>query len=433
MKARGARRPALRAGATLALVCAAGFLATRGDAQLVDPRRPTRLVVGPLRGPGPTPRGDAQRRGRARDPLPTGPLEPAFRHALGATTSHAALAGDDGRSLVVTDRGDVVVLDAEGEERAHANAVSSTESLATLISDGTLVVATAGGDVVGVGRDGRVRFTRHVLEGRARDVAPLALDDGGVVLAAGAELVVLDAQGNVRARTPLPEPPAGPLLAWRDHVVVVSVLGTVFAAPPGGPARRVGSFGGPVDGGAALVDADVLTGVVGGQLVDVDLAKTSRISRASPPDGVFLGPVTSWAPGGARAVALMHLGASGVTSVVAFDAAGAEKLRALLPGSSAVGSADAGAALVVPPHVGTLADARGAVAFATPDGVVGVLSPGGDVGQLAAPPCSKVGRSAGVAGLTPAGPGAFLVTCQAGVVVLVRASAAPGTGHGSGL
>ena len=43
----------------------------------------------------------------------------------------------------------------------------------------------------------------RVISGR---VSPLALDDGGVVVATATELTALDSEGNVRSKASLPEP-----------------------------------------------------------------------------------------------------------------------------------------------------------------------------------------------------------------------------------
>ena len=64
---------------------------------------------------------------------------------------------------------------------------------------------------------------------------------------------------------------------------------------------------------------------------------------------------------------------------------------------------------------------RGAVAFAAPDGQVGVVSPEGAVDTLGELLCAK-GIRAGVMGLTPFGNGAFAVTCDAGVVARITGS-----------
>ena len=95
------------------------------------------------------------------------------------------------------------------------------------------------------------------------------------------------------------------------------------------------------------------------------------------------------------------------------------------------------AGLAIPPHVGPIVDARGAVAFAAPDayaggagGEVGVVSAGGALDVLGEPLCARPGASGGIAGVragggglfagvVPAGPSAFVVACESGVVARI--------------
>ncbi|HVH43786.1 MAG TPA: hypothetical protein VM925_15635, partial [Labilithrix sp.] len=98
---------------------------------------------------------------------------------------------------------------------------------------------------------------------------------------------------------------------------------------------------------------------------------------------------------------------------------GQDVLRASIASFTPTMLPDGGAPpLVAPPHAGPLVDPRGAVAFAATDGHVGVAGPEGTVDTIGELLCAKGTRS-GVVGLTPSGAGAFAVTCDGGVVVLV--------------
>src|SRR5690606_8436389 len=210
--------------------------------------------------------------------------------------------------------------------------------------------------------------------------APIATDDGGVVLATISELVVLDSEGNVRSRAALPEAPGAPLVAQGERVLATSVLGTVFAWSPGREVVRVGSFGAPIDGGAALASPTTLVGVIeGNHLVALDLARGVRQTRAIAPQGLYLGPPALRSGG---ALALLGL-APTRASVTVLDPSGGETLRAPISTFATTPLPDGGAApLVAPPHVGPVVDARGAIAFAAPSGQVGVVSPDGAVDTL---------------------------------------------------
>src|SRR5262249_34962499 len=116
-----------------------------------------------------------------------------------------------------------------------------------------------------------------------------------------------------------------------------------------------------------------------------------------------------------------------------------EVLRRGVRQTPATTAPDAGAAApAVPPHVGVLVDNAGTVAFATPDGYVGAVTPAsGAVETLGDPMClrgaglrgpspSPPPTGAAFAGLAPAGPNAFIVACETGTVTKITSeSAAP--------
>ncbi len=148
---------------------------------------------------------------------------------------------------------------------------------------------SSAGDAVGIRRTSpRPRFVTRIGGERNVRSAPLSLDDGGVVVATGSDLVVLDSEGLVRSRVSLPETPAAPLLASGDRVIAVTSTGAVYGWTPG---RELGSFGAPIDGGAALADANTLLAVIeGNHLVELDLARGARSTRSIATQGLYLGP-----------------------------------------------------------------------------------------------------------------------------------------------
>jgi hypothetical protein len=107
---------------------------------------------------------------------------------------------------------------------------------------------------------------------------------------------------------------------------------------------------------------------------------------------------------------------------VKVDASGQETVRAPTGQLSTGLLPDGGVPpLVAPAHAGPLVDARGTVAFASLDGRVGTLSPDGAVEMVVDRPCSAGfgSRSTGIAGITPHGRGAFVVTCDRGSIVKI--------------
>lgn len=416
------KRVALAAVAVAAALACLATLRSAG-AQRVDPRRPSVFVVGPPGGASPTARGDGRRTGTTKEVLPSGLLRIAWRKTIGLTIDQPALTAPDGTiAVVASQKGDVIFIDADGEEKSRGSAGTAAAGPATMTSDGTVVFTTSAGDAVGIRRTSpRPRFVTRIGGERNVRSAPLSLDDGGVVVATITDLVVLDAEGNVRSRVSLPETPAAPLLSNGDKVIAITSTGAVYGWTPGREPVRLGSFGAPIDGGAALADASTLVAVIeGNHLVELDLGRAARASRAIAAQGLYLGPpsVRPVAGGGSLATLLSY----GQTRafVVTVDPGGQETARAPIATVTPVTLPDGGvAALTAPAHTGPLVDARGAVAFAAPDGHVGVVGPEGAVDTIGELICSKTSRTSGVAGLTALGRGAFAVTCESGAVAKI--------------
>jgi hypothetical protein len=418
------KRARVLAGFGLAAIVAGGAYVQIADAQRVDPRRPATLVVGAPGGASPMQRVDARRSGMSKQALPSGRLTVAWRKTIGLSIDQAALAGSDGTLAVVTTRGDVVFLDDAGEERGHVSVGAGSVGPAVMTSDGTIVFTTSSGEAVGVKRGSgpnpatKPRFTTRIGGDRNGRAAPLALDDGGVVVASSTDLVVLDAEGNVRARTALPETIAAPLLASGDKVLAVGARGAVFGWTPGREPSRLGSFGAPIDGVAALADATTLLAVIEtNHLVELDIGRGVRSTRAIAAQGLYLGPPSVRPGQGGTSIATLLAMIPSRGFVVSVDGAGQEILRAPIETRSPHVLPDGGAApLVAPAHVGPLVDARGTIAFGAMDGHVGIITSEGVVETIADQVCSRGGSK--TAGLTPFGRASFAVTCLDGGVVV---------------
>jgi outer membrane protein assembly factor BamB len=419
---------ALVAACVLAAL-ATGALAT--NAQRLDPKRPKTIVVGAPRGGSPTARGDARRTGASKTPLPTRTLDVAWRKALSAPIEGPPLVNASGDVIVTTARGEVIVLDGvDGSERPHGIFPTSPPVGApALAADGTVVFTTSAGDAIGV-KNGALRFRTRVGDGRVwhERAGVLALDDGGTAVAIGTELAVLDAEGQVRARASLDEPVAVPLVAAPlGRIAAITSTGHVFVWTPGREPVRAGSFGAPVDGAAALVDDHTLVAVSGvGQLVELDLTRGVAVARVSS-HAMLLGP-----PAFRGDVAYLLAALPGRTFALAIDGSGQETMRVSVQTTTPQLAPDGGPlAVVVPPHTGPIVDGAGTLAFGTADGYVGVVSSSG-VDELGEVMCMRAGGLAGprptpapptaaFAGLAPAGPNAFVVACETGVVAKISA------------
>lgn len=426
--------------AVLALMAASSIMASAGllvvasaSAQRLDPKRPETLVVGVPRGPSPTDRVDGQRSGFSRSPLPAGPLRVSWRRAFGQSTDFPPLSLPDGETAITVGRGELVVLADDGTERWRTLLASTAASAPTQLSDGTVVVVTSGGEAVGV-RRGVIRFRTRLGGDRSVGgrVSALSLEDGGVVVATATELTALDSDGGVRARASVPEALATPLVAALGKVIAITGTGVVYGWAPGREALRLGSFGGPVDGGATLADAHTLVAVIDGtRLAALDLTHGVVVSRAVAPGGAYLGPPS------VRGETAFVLGqAQGRTFTVAIDASGQEVTRTLVATSPPVLLADGGTAPYIPAaHSGTLVDAAGTIAFAASEGRIGVVTASGTVETLGETLCTRSSNATKglgtIVALAPASrghgeSGAMLAICDNGALVKV-ASGSDGT------
>jgi len=385
------------------------------------------VVVGPSRALSPTDRVDARRSGFSRAPLPTGTLRTGFRHAFGLSIEHAPLTLEDGSIAVVVNHNELVILSSADNTPKYASSLGSGAlGPPTALADGTLVVVTSGGEAVGV-RQGAVRFRTRLGGERSLvgHVSPLSLDDGGVVVATATELTALDADGGVRARATVPEQLATPLVAASGEIIAVAGSGAVYGVVPGKETHKIGSFGAPIDGSAVLAGPATLLAVVeGSRLAAMDLAHGAVVTRASVSAGIYLGPpAVSWRGGGEIAHLLSMT--PGRALLVAIDGSGQEVLRHQVSTFTPMALADGGAAaMVAPPHAGVLVDAAGSVAFATPEGFIGVVSAASGVRMLGESPWATRITAAGkphggnIIGISPSRDG-FIVASDSGNLVEV--------------
>jgi outer membrane protein assembly factor BamB len=349
-----------------------GMPSTTARAQRVDPERPRTFVVG-LPAGARMDRVDGARTGRSLT-LPRSALFVGWRVALGTYVDRGPVVDARGGSYVVSIRGEVIALGADGVERWRVATGAGQPGPAVLLSDDTVVFADASGQAVAV-RDGAVRWRLRFGAADVDAPSPLPLEDGGVVVATTRELALVDSEGNERAHARLPEPVMGPLLWSAGRVIAVATGGSVWRWTPGtAQPERVGAFGAPIDSGAALADDRTLIAVAprDSTLRTLDLTHGGTTAlRATSSRGQWRGP-----PAVVDGLALLIAFGSGGEQAVAIDASGEEIERATLatrgsPGPQA--SVDAGGPqpLVAGPTP-PLVDASGTLAFATSNGAVGV-------------------------------------------------------------
>jgi hypothetical protein len=429
------RRRTWALAAVLALATGAVAYAQRSDV-----RRPMTITIGQPAGAAPVVRGGPHRDGLVHAALPRPPLRVSGKLSVGGgQIDQPALVTTDA-IVVVTTRGDVVWLPPDLQEgstelaRQSLNVAATSSSPPAMLGNGTVVVVGGTSEAVAVGVDKTgVRF-RTQLSGSVGSVnpldaiAPLALDDGGVAVATSTEIVLLDSSGNIRLRAQLPEALVGPLLASGGRILGTARSGVVYSWSPGGTngrdVARVGSFpaqgGGlgqdEVAGGAILTSDDSLMAVVRDtRLMTLDLRQGLAVPLATFPGGGYLGPMTF-----RRGVAYGMAGLPNHTYVVGIDNTGQEVMRVPVGASTATAADGGPLPYTTQPHVPVIVDDAGTLAFAAPEGPVGIVDPAGIVTTLD-PPCSRVMRAGGrnVTSLVSGGPGSFIITCSSGTVIRI--------------
>src|SRR5579863_2360276 len=135
---------------------------------------------------------DASRRGLAGTPLPSSGLQTEWRTALGFTAQQGPLVDSKGSTYVVGESGEVISLARDGTLLARVATRAARPGPPTLLSDDTLVFVDSIGEAVAV-RDGAVIWRSRFGRASETPAAPIALDEGGIVVSSGPDLAVLNA------------------------------------------------------------------------------------------------------------------------------------------------------------------------------------------------------------------------------------------------
>jgi hypothetical protein len=389
-------------------------------ADSVDPSMPRAVVVGPPRGAAPSERLDGRRTGRSRTRLPATPIEVWRRHVSGGIDAPPLVDGE-GNIIISLTMPELVKIGPDAKEIWRAR-VGTSAAIAppTLLSDGTIAVVTTAGIAWGITPGGAHRWSTPLgIRGRDADVAPLALADGGLLVAAANALVELDADGVVRARAtledrvpgaaaPVPERAAGAIVDSPGGALVTTESGNVYRFHPPSAPRKIGSFGGTTRRGALLADDRTLLAVVDGRrVVALDLLTGTTHVRAG---GVTFDNPAALGPGG------LVLCTTPFGMLYGLDAAGNEKVHVLLdkpvpsldggaftgPGASFFGTVE------LKPSPPPVVDPAGRVAFVRANGRAGVVSPEGRVELASERVCPSP------VAVVPAGDKRMLIACHDG-------------------
>jgi hypothetical protein len=375
-------------------------------AEPLDPTLPQRLSVGDPQGAAPMDRIDASRSGRARQPLPRRPRV-LWRARVGGI-DHPLLVDARGSVVTAGNPPHLSQLDARGKLEWSARLSSAPATSPVLTSNGARVVLTSSGQLTAFDASGKLVHRKTLAPpGSSLLAPPLALDDGGVIVALGGLVLRLDASGEVVARTLIDDDVRSVLRDAGVKVLLVTSRGDVLEwKPPHRPSLR-GSFGGKVEDGAALSGPSRVLAVVDrSRLIELKLATGTRHVRL--PDGPLLlrGPP-----------AMLKTGASVLASadglLLGHDGTGRETLRVALEPIT-ISPADAGAAApqnaAAPPLI---IDGEGRVGFVRPGLDAGVVTAEGEVVAAAGAACSDP------IAIAPAGARRMAVACRSGLIFML--------------
>lgn len=401
----------IRLAAVIALAAAAP-----ARADVIDTTMPRTVAVGAPRGVAPSERIDPRRTGRTRTALPTRAVEVWRRHVNG-NIEVPPVVDEAGDVIVALGISELVKLGGDAREKWRARLVATAAASPAILADGTIVVLTSAGVAQGFTPGGALRFATPLgIARRDTDTIPLALSNGGMLVAAGSNVVEIDADGVVRARAtiedrlpgasaPTLERAAGAVVEGPMGTLITTVSGGVFRFRPPAAPRKVGSLGGIPTRGAMLADERTLVAVVDTRrVVALDLPSGTTQTRSS---GILFDAPPALGPGGLILVAT-QLGV-----LLGLDAAGNEKVRLLLdkPLPATTALAPGGTTFLpaeLKPSPPLIVDPAGRIAFLRANGRAGMVAPSGRIEVLSERICG-----APVAVL-PAGEKRLLVACRDG-------------------
>jgi hypothetical protein len=277
-----------------------------------------------------------------------------------------------------------------------------------LISNGARVIFSSNGQLSAFSASGKLLRRQSLAPpGSNANSPPLALDDGGLIVALGGLVLRLDPSGEVIAKVVVDDDVRTVLRDTGGTLLLVTARGDVVEwRPPHQPNPR-GSFGGKVDDGAALSGPSRVAAVVDRtRLIELKLATGTRHVRL--PDGPLLlrGPPAISMSAESRIASVDGL-------LLGHDAAGRETLRVALEPIS-LSSGDAGTpsplAGAAPPLI---IDGEGRIGFVRPGLDAGVVMPDGEVVPAPGAACGDP------IAIAPGGARRMVVACRSGLIFML--------------
>jgi hypothetical protein len=346
----GAQRAAV---AARVLTASCAILATTGNTSFArDASRVQSFTVGASPGLASCEGLDATNANRARVHFPRS-AEVAFRLRIAGGVGQAPASDAAGNLIVAHGEPRVSKLDPRGQTLWTERLTSEVASSPVITSDGSILLLTRDAEALILAPSGKP-LHKSVLPFAEplRHVLAIPTSNSGALVASGADIAELDAQGEVIRQTHLPGAITA-LAEWHSDLLAICENGTLVAAQITGDFEVIGNLGGTAPEGGAAQAGKLFAIVDAHKLVAFDLSTHSVVTLASDPASVLNGPVTLLENQSAVVVA-----DGGFLSIHA--ASGAEALRVSV---AEVGRAFDPALRALRP-ASTISDRAGAVAAA---------------------------------------------------------------------
>lgn len=322
----------------------------------------------------------------------------AWHRQLPGGISCNVLVDAEGRAFVAG-QGRVSQLARDGSLQFSLTSDFSAAAAAALLADGTRVLLTREGRLVGWSPAGTLAFDVALdAAAPAASSSLLPLPDGGLLVSLGPWLFELDATRSRRQFTSLPAA-LQHTLRLEQHSVAVDERGRVYTWDGREAPRRIGAFSGPV--AAVVADGSALVGVAGRNIERLDAR----------------GDVRELARFDAGVAPLLALPAPGQPIAMQLDG-----VWSALPG----GAPPSHLSRRPPPdaltRIDLLADAAGTLAWWAAEVPLHLETAPGSGREL-----NDV-RCASPSSLVPAGAGQLIAACNSGAIWLIGPDAATGPG-----
>ena len=258
--------------------------------------------------------------------LPASP-EIRFRTRVPGGIGQPPASDEAGNLIVAHGEPRLSKLDVHGRSLWSQRLPSEASCSPTLLSDGSIALATHDADVLIFNPDGSLEHKRALpLSEPHRRAFCMPTASGGMLVASGADLLQLDANGEIQRQTRA----HGSVTAIAEsggQLLAVAENGAVDLARATGDFELVGNLGGTAPEGGAVQNGRVLAVVDGHRLVSLDLSTGQTRTLITDPALTLSGPPALFETQGTALIA-----DGGFVSLRARD--GAESVRVSVAAAS---------------------------------------------------------------------------------------------------